>query len=65
MLNKKDYLNYLGEIYKVELGMKREAKALLGLIKDLEARDILSRLMYDEIRHVKIVKGMVNLIKGL
>ena len=62
MLNKKDYLDYLDEIYKVELVMKREAKILLGLIKNTEAQEILSKLMADEIRHMKIVKEMIKLI---
>ncbi len=63
MLNKKDYLNYLDQIYKVEMGMKREAKALMGLIKDKESREILNKLLADEIRHIKIVKEMMKIIK--
>lgn len=62
MLNKKDYINYFDEILAVEFGMKKDAKLLLGKVKDAEAQIILQDLLSDETRHIKIVKEMIKLI---
>jgi len=62
MFNRKDYLAYFNELYKIELTMKKEAEGLLKLINDKESQKIIKKIRADEIRHAKIVKGMIKLI---
>jgi hypothetical protein len=62
MFNKKDYLDYFGQLYDVEIIMKKEVEELLEIIEDPIAREILDRIRKDEIRHAKIIKSMIKLI---
>jgi hypothetical protein len=62
MFNKKDYLDYFGQLYDVEIIMKKEVEELLKIIEDPIAREILDRIRKDEIRHAKIIKSMIKLI---
>lgn len=63
MFNKKDYLKYFDELYAVEITMKKEANDLLKDIKQPAARKIIDQIKSDEIRHAKIVKDLIKLIK--
>ena len=62
MFNKKDYLSYFEQLYKIELTMKKETEELLKLIKDKKSQKIIKKIHADEVRHSKIVKEMIKLI---
>lgn len=63
MFNKKDYLQYFDELYQVEIMMKKEAQDLLKIINNEEARIIIEKIEKDEIRHAKIIKDLIKLVK--
>jgi len=63
MLKKKDYIKFFDELYIIELQMKGEVDALLKVITEEADVVVLKRIRADEIRHGKIVKGMITLIK--
>lgn len=62
MFNKKGYLDYFDELYKVEIDMKESIDELLKIIEDPKSREILEKIRGDEIRHAIIVNGMKDLI---
>ncbi|TAK95729.1 hypothetical protein EPO05_03485 [Patescibacteria group bacterium] len=63
MFDQKDYLEYLNKIMEIEIGMQNEADQLQRLIKGAEARRLLKQLKADEVRHAKIVRKMIALVK--
>jgi len=63
MFNKKDYLKYFDELYRVEIMMKKEATELLKVVTQKDAKIIIEQIKADEIRHAKIVKDLIKLIK--
>lgn len=63
MFNKKDYQQYFEELYVVEIKMKEEVNDLLKIVDDANAVKILKRIKADEIRHAKIVQGLMKLLK--
>ena len=62
MFNKKDYLEYFEELYRVEIAMRNEAEKLLKIIDEKRARQMLEQIRNDEIRHAELVKEMINMI---
>ncbi len=63
MFQKKDYLEYFDNLYKIELGMEKEGRLLLKIIDDPMARKLLQILIKDEVRHKKIVKNLIRIIQ--
>lgn len=63
MFQKKDYLEYFDNLYKIELGMEKEGRLLLKIIDDPMARKLLQILIKDEVRHKKIVKNLIKIIQ--
>lgn len=63
MFKKKDYLDYFKQLYDVEIIMKKEVENLLEMIENLNSRRVLSQIKKDEIKHAKIVKSLIKLIK--
>lgn len=63
MFTKKDYKKYFTELYAVEKKMQKHGTELLKLIDNIEAQKLLKTLIDDEIRHAKLVKDMLKLIK--
>lgn len=63
MFNKKDYLQYFEELYIVEINMKEEMNDLLKIIDNPKAVEIIKKIKADEIKHAKIVKDLMKLLK--
>ncbi len=62
MFNTRDYRVYFTQLYQIELNMKRKAEKLLELIDDPIAKNKLQSIIDDEIKHIKIVQAMKDLI---
>lgn len=63
MFVKKDYLEYFTKIIEIERTMKREGEYLLKKVSDAKAKAILRKLVADERRHIKIVEGIIQIVK--
>lgn len=63
MFTLKDFLEYFGEILKIEKAMKLKGVALMKKVSNVEAESLLAELVADEERHAKIVKNIIKIIK--
>lgn len=62
MFSRKDYVTYFDQLYQIELGMEKEGRDLLKLVKHPEAQKLIKALIRDEVRHKRIVKSLMKLI---
>lgn len=63
MFTRKDFLEYFGEILKIEESMRNKGGVLMRKISNSEAKSILTELVADEKRHMSIVKNIIKIIK--
>ena len=63
MLSKKDYLDYLKQIKKVEEDMRETYRACLDKVKDDKILKICQKLMEDETRHAHMVEDLEKLVE--
>lgn len=63
MFKKSDYISYFDQLYKTEVEMEKEGRALLKLINEPEAQELLRHLIREEVKHKKIVKSLKKLIR--
>ena len=62
MSNKKDYEEYFDRLFDIEVDMEQEALKLQKLVSNKKAKEILSVIIEDEIRHKGIVVDLRNLV---
>jgi len=62
MLEKKDYLDFMGTLFQVEKEMEDEVLALLVITHEPRAQELLTKILADERRHQQLVKEMMALV---
>ena len=62
MFNKKDYIIFIDQLYKIELEMEKEAIELQKMVDDTEIKKMLQDIIDDERKHKKIVQAMKDLV---
>lgn len=62
MFQKQDYKNYCGQLYAIEMNMKKEAKKMYPLIRDPASLKILRKIIREERKHEHLVKRMMKLV---
>lgn len=63
MLSKEDYRDYLKQIEKVEKDMRETYKNCLEKVKDDNIRNVCSKLLEDETKHVHLVEDLEKLLE--
>mgnify|MGYP001565357884 FL=1 len=62
MLKTSDYKIFFDQLYVLEEEIEREGKALLAVVRNPEAQQLLRTLIADEKRHKRIVKSLYKLL---
>lgn len=63
MFAKKDYHGFFKQLYTLEIEMEEVIRGVERHVHCAEAKVILKRIRQDEIRHAKIVKRLMTLVK--
>lgn len=64
MFGKDDYLNYFNQILKIETKMAKDAEWLFGEVENSEAKNLLSKILDDEKKHVKIAEFLISILEN-
>lgn len=62
MFEKKDYLEYLTELHRIEIEMSDLATGLKHLFTDERITGILDKISGDEVRHARLVDDLSAII---